>query len=209
MTSDAEDQGASRFPLVVTTESFRVCIRPITPADREKIRKGLQSISPQTTYRRFFVSAFSPSDRELRYLTEVDGHNHVALGAEDCSQDPPRGTGVARYVRLPEEPTVAEAAVVVIDNYQGQGIGSLLMAALSMRAADCGLEAFRSYVLLENSGVVELLRALGASESPVEEGVLQMDVPVYPRSEDLPTDPEVDRMRWAWHAIETAPEGRC
>lgn len=116
---------------------------------------------------------------------------------------------MARYVRLPDESTVAEAAIVVIDAYQGQGIGSLLMAALSKRAADCGLEYFRAYVLVENRGVIEVLRALGASELPAEDGVLQMDVPVYPDPQNLPTDPELKRVRRAWHAIETAKEGDC
>jgi RimJ/RimL family protein N-acetyltransferase len=209
MSDDAEDPLPLRLPLLVTTESLRLCIRPVTPADREEIRRGLQSISPETMYRRFFVSAFSPDDRELQYLTEVDGENHVAVGAIDCAQDPPKGTGVARYVRLPEEPTVAEAAIVVIDAYQGQGIGSLLMAALNKRAAECGIERFRGYVLVENTGMIEVLRALGASETSAEDGVLRMDAPVYPDLRDLPADPELERVRWAWRTIETAGEGDC
>ncbi len=209
MGEDAADQPILQFPLLVTGEAHRLCIRPVTPADREEIRQGLQTLSPETTYRRFFVSAFSPGDRELRYLTEVDGENHVALGAIDCTHHPPRGTGVARYVRLSEEPTVAEAAVVVIDAYQGRGIGSLLMAALSKRAAECGLERFRGYVLMENTGVVQGLRALGAAESPVEGGILQLDVPIYPTRDDLPEDSALQRVRWAWRAIEAAGKGDC
>ena len=209
MGDDDADQSALRFPLLVTTEALRLCIRPVTPADREEIRKGLQSISPESTYQRFFVSAFSPSDRELQYLTEVDGVNHVALGAIDCTQHPPKGTGVARYVRLPDEPTVAEAAIVVLDAYQGRGIGSLLMAALSKRAADCSLEHFRAYVLVQNRPIVERLRALGASESPAQDGVLQFDIPVYTCGDDLPERSGLERMRWAWHAVATATTGNC
>lgn len=209
MSEDAENQPSLEFPLLVTTESLRLCIRPVTPADREEIQQGLRSISPETMYRRFFVSAFSPSDRELRYLTEVDGENHVALGALDCTQHPPRGAGVARYVRLPKEPTVAEAAIIVVDAYQGQGIGSLLMAALSKRAAECGLERLRGYVLVENIGVVEVLRALSAAESPVEDGVLQLDVPIYLGKDDLPDASGLERLRWAWHTIATAKTGNC
>lgn len=208
----AEGLGAGStlaFPLLIREGDLHLCIRPVTPADRETIRDGLRAISPETTYRRFFVSAFSPSERALQYLTEVDGVDHVAIGVLDCTESPPRGTGIARYVRLPDDPTRAEAAIVVIDAYQGQGIGSLLLAALSMRAAECGLEYFRSYVLADNRSVVEVLRTLGATETSVEEGILQLDVPVYSRREDVPEASALDRLRWAWGVIEAAGQGRC
>ena len=196
-------------PRLVRAGDLHLCIRPVTPADRESIREGLRAISPETTYQRFFVSAFSPSEQELQYLTEVDGIDHVALGALDCTQSPPQGTGIARYVRLPDDPTRAEAAIVVIDAYQGRGIGSLLLAALNTRAAQCGVEYFRSYVLVDNRGVVKVLRALGAIEAPVQEGILQLDVPVYAGPEDVPAAPALDRLRWAWRALDAATEGRC
>lgn len=209
MDEGAEEAPTLRFPLLVTTEDLHLCIRPVTPADREHIREGLRAISPETMYRRFFDSAFSPSARELQYLTEVDGHNHVALAAIDCTADPPRGVGVARYVRLSEEPSVAEAAIVVIDAYQGQGIGSLLLAALSKRAAAHDLEDFRGYVLVENTGVIGVLEALGASESPVQGGVLQLDVPVIAHREDLPDAQGLKKVRWAWATVSSAPQGTC
>lgn len=207
MAAGPDEAPSLALPLVIREGDLHLCIRPVTPEDQKEIRDGLRSISPETTYRRFFVAAFSPSDRELQYLTNVDGENHVALAAVDCAQDPPRGVGVARYVRLPDTPAMAEAAIVVIDAYQGRGIGSL--AALSKRAAECGLERFRGYVLVENTGVVEVLRALGAAESPVEDGVLQLDVPIYSGRDDLPEAPELERIRWAWRTIESAAAGSC
>ena len=206
---DGPEDPALQRPRLVKTEALHLCIRPVTPEDREALRQGFQAISPETTYRRFFVSAFSPSDQELEYLTEVDGRNHVAIGAEDCTQTPPKGMGVARYVRLPDEPTVAEAAVVVIDAYQRQGIGSLLLAALSKRAADCGLKTFRGYVLRNNSGVLDVLRALGASEASSKDGVLELDIPVVGRLEALPDRPELKRLRWAWSTLAAAEVGEC
>lgn len=209
MDDGLKDGPARQVPRLVQTEGLHLCIRPVTPDDRTAIREGLATISPETTYRRFFVSTFSPDDRELRYLTEVDGQNHVALGAEDCTANPPRGTGVARYVRLPDAPSVAEAAVIVVDAYQRRGIGSLLLAALSKRAAECELEHFRSYVLAENTGVIEVLRALGAIKSQAQDGVLQLDVPIYSRHQNLPARPELERIRWAWRTIERAEAGDC
>lgn len=209
MDEDSGEAPALQVPLVVREGDLHLCIRPITPADRDELVRGLESLSSETMYRRFFVSAFSPSERELEYLTDVDGHGHVALGALDCSQYLPRGTGVARYIRLPEDPTVAEAAIVVVDAYQGRGIGTLLLAALSMRAAAGGVEWLRGYVLVENTRVIETLRALGATGSSAQSGILQLDVPVYAHSGAVPSHPDLERAHWAWRTLEAAETGAC
>jgi GNAT superfamily N-acetyltransferase len=186
-----------------------VCIRPISPEDRERIVEGLHEMSAETSYRRFFTPRFYPSDRALDYLTQIDGEQHMALGAVDCSRDGDPGVGAARYVRLPEAPTVAEAAVVVIDAYQRQGIGSMLLACLSRYAADHGVEWFRGFVLAENQEFLRFLRTLGGVNEQVHEGVIQLDVPVYVRADNLPEQPGTGRARRAWRMIDEAEIADC
>ena len=70
---------------------------------------------------------------ELRYLTEVDGHDHVALVAES-ERWPGTIVAVARYVRLDDDPDTAEAAIVVADMLQGLGLGTLLAERLAAAA---------------------------------------------------------------------------
>lgn len=197
------------FPRTVTVGNMSVCIRPVTENDRERILEGLRSMSAETTYRRFFTPKFYPSEAELRYLTEVDGNSHMALGAVDCHRDGTPGIGIARCVRLVKSPSIAEAAIVVIDAYQGKGIGSMLMSAISKYAGAQGIESFRGYVLAENTGVLRYLRALGASGEHTRDGVVQIDVPVYTRSGDLPTGTATERARWAWRQVEAAEHTEC
>ena len=92
---------------------------------------GLAHLSDATIQRRFL----SPKPRftagELRYLTEVDGHDHVALVAID---DDGHLVGVGRFVRL-EDPAEAEVAVVIADHLQGQGLGTRIGYELVDEAA--------------------------------------------------------------------------
>jgi len=198
-----------QFPRTVSLNGLRICIRPVTPDDRERIVEGLRSMSVETSYRRFFTPKFYPSEEALRYLTQIDGEQHMAIGAVDCTRTGTPGIGAARYVRLPDEPTVAEAAVVVLDAYQQQGIGSMLIAALSRYAGDHGIDTFRGFVLAENRAFLEYLRCLGTHHERAHNGVLQIDVPVYTRVDQIPDSHKLERARWAWRKVDEAQIGDC
>ncbi len=169
-------------------DGTRVLIRPIAADDKELLVRGFEQLSEQSRYRRFLAPVPNLSDAQLKYLTEVDHDAHDALLAVDAGE-PSRGYGVARYVRLHQEPEIAEAAVTVIDEYQGKGLGTLLLALLARLAVSRGIRSFRAYVLSENRPMRDLLESLGADvdhgvnvrhDSP---GLLRMDTP-------LPSDPE-------------------
>jgi len=126
------------------------------------------------------------SEEQIRYLTEIDYFDHfawAALRAEGAGE----GIGVARYVRLEAEPTVAEAAITVLDEYQGKGLGTLLLALLATAARAAGISHFRAYVLEGNAPMRELLEALGAHAAHDSPGVLKLDVPLDPQL--LPDSP--------------------
>jgi RimJ/RimL family protein N-acetyltransferase len=188
---------------------LRLCIRAVTPEDRQRLLDGLRSITEETSYHRFFTPAFYPSEAELRYLTEVDYEQHVAVGAVDCTRDGEPGIGVARYIRLDDVPSVAEAAVLVVDAYQRRGIGSLLLAALSRYAAAHGVHRFRAYVLQENEPFLDYLRELGAGNEYTRDGIVQVDLPVYTDPESVPDTSATARARWAWQQLDEAREGGC
>lgn len=189
------------FPVTVPIDGMTVRIRPISPDDRERILNGLKEISAETSYHRFFTPFFYPNEEQLRYLTEVDGEHHVALGAVDAATEGEPGLGAARYVRLADEPEVAEAAVIVVDRYQKRGIGTLLLAALSRYAHGKGVRVFRAYVMQDNRRFLEYLRGLGPLREEARDGVVEVDLPVYGHPDQLPDDPRIDRARRAWQLL--------
>ena len=129
--------------------------RSIQPDDKALIAAGLARMSEESRYRRFMAPKPGFTSAELAYLTEIDHHDHEALVAIDPSSG--EAVGVARYVRLPEEPRVAEPAVAVIDDWQGLGLGSELLQRLIARAREEGVERFRAVVMRENRPMLNML----------------------------------------------------
>jgi GNAT superfamily N-acetyltransferase len=158
-----------------------VTLRLIQPTDKEELARGIRALSPESRYRRFFTAAAEPTPELLRYLTEVDGRDHVAIvaGLESLDMTTERGMGVARFVRLEGEPDVAEAAVTVADDMQGKGLGTLLLAVLADAARERGIRRFRGHVLTDNEPMRRLLGEIGATTKPSDEReALVFEVPL-------------------------------
>jgi GNAT superfamily N-acetyltransferase len=140
-----------------------VLLRLIQPDDKQLIRDGFERLSPESRYRRFFTPKHHLSDEELCYLTEIDQVRHVAIGALRRGEDGrDLGLGVARFVALDPEPGTAEAAIAVLDEMQGKGLGSLLFQRLVAAACERGVTRFRCEVLGSNRAMHEFLRGQAA-----------------------------------------------
>lgn len=134
-------------------------IRPIEPGDKQAMRDAFEHLSDESRYRRFLAPHGRLTAAELRYFTEVDHHDHEALVAVNAETG--EGIGVARYVRNPDDPGVAELAVAVVDDWQGQGVGTRLVDALADKARAEGIHSFSGLVLARNELMLSLLNDLG------------------------------------------------
>jgi GNAT superfamily N-acetyltransferase len=136
-------------------------VRPIEAGDKEALRSAFEALSLQSRYERFLSPIDHMSTAMLRYFTEVDHHDHEALVALDPDSD--SIIGVARYVRE-EDPKLAEAAITVADEWQGQGLGSALLREIAERAREEGVERFTAFVLARNDDMIDLLHSLGPAK---------------------------------------------
>jgi GNAT superfamily N-acetyltransferase len=166
-----------------------VLIRPIVPADKERLRRGFRRLSSQSRYRRFgaYISDLTPE--QLRFLTEIDYENHIAWIAVDPASPELPALGVARCVRIEDEPDVAEAAIVVADPVQGRGLGSLLLGMLAVAARSNGIRQFRAYVMSENRPMLDMLQELGGTVELEGPGLCRVDTPIAEDPEELPDTP--------------------
>jgi GNAT superfamily N-acetyltransferase len=172
--------------------TWQVEIRPIEPDDKDALARGFDRLSERSRYRRFLSPRGPLTDAELRYLTEVDHHDHEALVAVEPETG--EGVGVARFVRSPEDPKLAELAVAVADDWQGHGVGSLLAAELAKRARDEGITCFTALALAENDAILGLLQDLGEVRTGrTELGTVELAV-------DLPDD-GISRLRRLLRAV--------
>lgn len=180
-------------------DGTRVRLRAIVPSDKERLVAGLARLSPQSRYLRFFTDKERLTEAELRYLTELDGERHFAIGASrvDADGHEGEGLGIGRFVTLADEPTVAEPALAVVDDVQGQGLGRLLLMRLVAAAAERGVRTFRCDFLAINRGMQELLRDVSPdvgfrSDGPVV--TAEFRLPNVPPDEPLERAPLVGPM---------------
>jgi GNAT superfamily N-acetyltransferase len=143
-----------------------VHIRPIRASDAVQLAAAHARLSPETVRRRYLSAKPRLSPRELRYLTEVDGVDHVALVALDG----PDIVAVGRFVRSKEDPAAAEAAVVVADALQGQGLGGRLGLALADAARERGISRFTATMLRDNAAAHAIFARISERLTSTREG---------------------------------------
>jgi RimJ/RimL family protein N-acetyltransferase len=142
-------------------DGTRVRVRPIAPDDKGRLAEGMKRLSPQSRYRRFFSNMETLDPALLRYLTEVDYSDHFAWLVVSREEPGEPAVGVGRYIRLRDRPTVAEVAITVRDDYQGRGLGTLLLDLLGLVALEHGIDEFVAIVQPENSPMRALLHSVG------------------------------------------------
>ncbi len=149
-------------------------LRPVLPGDDERTVHGHIQFSSETLYRRF-MTARTPTPALLHYLSEVDYVDHFVWVVTD-GDDP---VADARFVRDESDPTIAEIAFIVADAYQGRGIGSFLIGALSIAARVGGVERFSARMLSDNLPMRTIMDHYGAVWQREDVGVITtvIDVP--------------------------------
>lgn len=173
-------------------DGTRVRLRTIQPTDKEQLVTGLARLSPQSRYLRFFTDKERLTEAELRYLTELDGEHHFAIGASRLDDDgcEGEGLGIGRFVKLKDEPTVAEPALAVVDDAQGKGLGRLLLMRLVAAAAERGVKTFRCDFLAINRGMQHLLEEVSPDVSFRSDGPV---VTAEFRLPNVPADEPIER----------------
>ena len=161
----------------VTLRDGRIAlVAPLHPDDRNRYLSGVSKMSEESLYKRFMAPVSRLTESQLRYLLEVDHRDHEALLAVD--EDSGEAVGVARFVRL-ERPDAAEAAIIVVDSWQGSGLGKAMLRMLAEAARDVGVERFEANVLHNNAPMLSLLDSLGPRRVLRREGSsLVIEVPL-------------------------------
>jgi GNAT superfamily N-acetyltransferase len=174
---------------VTLRDGTPIRLRPIVPDDKAHLADGFRRMSPESRYRRFMAPLQELSDEMLADLTEVDYRDHFAYIAFAVEEGGLVGAGVARYVRVPGDREVAEAAVTVVDEYQGRGLGTLLLDALGAVALENGVRRFRAYALESNRPLLELVAEMGARVAHDSPGLVRVEVDLPAREEELRRTP--------------------
>lgn len=183
--------GNSYEETVELSDGQRIQLRPMRPSDKQMLLDGFEQLSPDSRYARFMAPKSTLSDRELAYLTDVDGIDHFAIGAiRKHLVSKPEGVGSARFVRLRDEPDTAEPAVTILDSFHGKGLGSIMLQRLIEAAWERDVRWFRTELLADNVASRRMIESLSPDVkfSHAGDGAIVATMPV-PEPDQTPTLP--------------------
>jgi RimJ/RimL family protein N-acetyltransferase len=159
---------AARYFAIETLRTGKpIEIRALRPEDRDDFAAAFDRVSSQSVYRRFLSVRRHFTEDEKTFYLNVDFLNHVALVA--VAEENGRSTIVAggRYIVV--APQQAEIAFMVLDDYQGQGIGAALLRHLIAIAREAEIKEFIADVLPENTAMLKVFRRCGLKFSEKRE----------------------------------------
>lgn len=170
-------------------DGSEVHIRPVVPEDRELFVEGFEHFGSESRQARFLGQKKQLTESELDFLTQIDHVNHEAFGAVDVETG--AGVGVARMMRDPQCPDeCSEAAVAVVDEWQGRGLGALLLARLVARARELGIERYRAVLRTDNRAMLTLFERTGDVRVRDREGgvtTIEVELPLEGPDDALAT----------------------
>jgi acyl-CoA hydrolase/RimJ/RimL family protein N-acetyltransferase len=150
----AEYETVRRFP-----RTGQVRIRPIRPADEDRLRDLFYSHSEETILNRYFTVFRKLPHAQLQRFVTLDYRDRMALVAvREAEPDEPI-IGVCRYDRE-EGSDRAEIAVTIHDAFQGRGLGTALVTRLADIARQNGFHTFTASVLADNAAMLAVFRSL-------------------------------------------------
>jgi GNAT superfamily N-acetyltransferase len=161
-------------------DGSEVRIRPVVPSDRKLFVEGFQHFGAESRQSRFLGMKKELTEKDLDFLTNVDHEEHEAIGAIDV--DTGAGVGVARMMRDPKCPGVcAEAAVAVVDDWQGRGLGGVLLGRMVARARELGVDRWMAVLRTDNRAMLTLFQRTGNVSVREREGnvtTIEVELPV-------------------------------
>jgi FixJ family two-component response regulator len=162
--------GADKLPHTETSvmemaDGKQVTFRMTHPEDAELQQAFVSALSDRSRYMRFFSGLNKLPAHVLKEFTTPLFPVSYAVVAIITEGEQERQIGVARWAPTGTE-GIAEFAVVVADDCQGQGIASRLMQVLIAAATVGGLQRLEGLILKENAPMLAMVNKLGFTVSP-------------------------------------------
>ena len=140
--------------------SVEVLLRPICAADMPLEAEFVRHLSDDARYNRFMLAVRELSEARLRYLTDVDQLNHVALLAAVTGEAREVPVGFVRYI-VDAAGTGCEFAIAVDDAWHGSGLAAILMHEIMAIARSRGIATMEGFMLASNARMMRFTRRLG------------------------------------------------
>lgn len=162
----------------ILNDGTPIGIRRVRAEDEERLKEGIAKLSPRSRYLRFFSGMKAAPQGVIDKLVAVDGHDHIAWGAERIDLPDTPALGIVHAFRDEDDPQIAEFSVAVLDEYHARGVGRLLTAVLLLDARREGYREFTVNILSDNQGALALARSLGAERIGASGAVSEFEIEI-------------------------------
>jgi GNAT superfamily N-acetyltransferase len=171
------DQRAPRTHAPIEESSFCLRngevmrVRSLRMADEDVLKDLFYRLSSESTYQRFMTHKKRHPHEEMLDLVDVDYENSMALVVTREGDETSELIAMARY-DLDPATHLGDVALVVLDAWQGKGVGTVLFRRLAELGRDRGVLGFTADVLLENGRMLAIFNKSGLRvETRLEAGV--------------------------------------
>ena len=131
-------------------------LRVVEPGDQDALMDLFARVSSRTSYQRFLaLSPVAASEYVASLMGRGEGADVDAVLASSCGMV----VAVASIHRV--SAWVAEVALLIDDEHQGEGLGTLLLEDLVARARARGIRELVALTLRSNAQMLEVFRDLG------------------------------------------------
>lgn len=151
-------------------------IRPIRATDERMVHDLFYRLSADTVHQRFFALRKFMPHSNLQTMCTIDYDREMTLVAVVGREGKERVVGLAGYCTCPDG--FAEASFVVEDEFQGRGIGTLLMRRLTEIAEARGVRGYRAMVFADNARMLRVFEHCGYAMEQTPDGeVVKLRIP--------------------------------
>ncbi|MHA1143599.1 MAG: GNAT family N-acetyltransferase [Candidatus Helarchaeota archaeon] len=182
------DPNIEKYTRFLTRNDEKLTIRPISPKDDDAVLELYYSLSQETIYFRFFQTKKNVPKSRVRKFTRIDYQKNFALVVENPQK---KLIGIGRYIVDEHDEDAAEMSIVIRDDYQRRGIGSILIKYLISIAKEKGIKKIYATVLSDNYKILKTIDKLGFKfQRKLEDGDLRVesDISTLKEEEPLPFD---------------------
>ncbi len=162
----------------------RMRLRIVGPGDRDGLLQAFENLSTESRIHRWLYPKRSLSEEEVRQLLSPENDDHVAMVAVEIDPEGNElsGIGMARFVRVPGDPEAGEIAITIVDEWQGLGIGRILLHRLLAAMSERGVAKAVGRMHVENLRMRRLLEPYLPEDGIFREDstlVFEMPVPEH------------------------------
>jgi RimJ/RimL family protein N-acetyltransferase len=143
-----------------TKKGVEIFLRPVKLADEPLLKEFFYSLSDQSIYRRFISVRTDMPHERLQEFVVIDYTKEMVILAVLQHEERDVVVGVGQY-GIDEQSHTAEVALVVRDEHQNRGVGTELLAYLTVLAKRAGLLGFTAEVLVDNQPMLHLFEQGG------------------------------------------------